>query len=376
MASGSMTQPSQCNPFSGRRWLIGTGPTAGGRWRYGQCVNRLWWIVVVASALIVGSCGDPTIESTGGAKRGTDDPVLFDAGTPIGDGFVVPTSSVALTQPITPEHVVDPSSWTVELVPDDPIDAMNDLVAQANRLGFELGGSTPTPCVYDNEVAESGTSNQEPWPPPASQTTPRSISCGVAGYRASDGVADRLWMTTGRRFIPSLGQSPGTEGSISIERLSTDTLAAHDGSYDYEPVAIAPLPDTFPPSEEPADPPKLTVGDSLIPTAEPGMWEVWEPQLVEGSRLVAPTHSPICQGGFASVLDITGSPDAVMAGYTEQIRAWSAEHGQPPTTSEILLFKRRVIRSEASIDGTSLSATMVIGLDGEPTRMNYTTCSG
>jgi hypothetical protein len=39
------------------------------------------------------------------------------------------------------------------------------------------------------------------------------------------------------------------------------------------------------------------------------------------------------------------------------------------------LFDRRVVRSEASVDGTSLSATMVVGLDGEPTRINYITCS-
>ncbi|HTN99697.1 MAG TPA: hypothetical protein VL068_03380, partial [Microthrixaceae bacterium] len=184
-------------------------------------MKRLRWSVLVVGALAVGACGDPTVERTAGAERGADDPVVFDRGTPIGDGFVVPASSVALTQPITPEHPRDPSSWTVELVPADPIDAMNDLVAQANELGFELGGSTPTPCVYDDEVAESGTSNQQPWPPPADQATPRSISCSVSGYRASDGVADRLWMTTGRRFTPSLGQSPGTSGSISIERLPT-----------------------------------------------------------------------------------------------------------------------------------------------------------
>ena len=330
--------------------------------------------MLVAGAVVVGACGDQTVEGTSGSERGADDPVLFDAGTPIGDGFVVPASSVALTQPITPEAPQGPSSWSVELVPDDPIEAMNDLIAQASGLGFELGGFTPTPCVYDDEAVDSGTSSQRSWPP-GDQPVPRSIDCSVSGYRVRDGVADRLWMTTGRRFVESLGELPGTSGSISIEQMSTDVLGAYDGPHDYEPTTIAPMPETFPAADEPPDPPELAVGDSLIPSVEPGLWELWEPQLVDGSRLVAPTRSPICQGGFASVLDITGDPDTVMAEYVEQIRAWSAEYGQPPTTSEIRLFDRRVVRSEASVDGTSLSATMVVGLDGEPTRINYITCS-
>lgn len=334
--------------------------------------------MLVVGVVAAVACGDPTAEQTGGAERGVDAPVVFDPGTPIGDGFVVPASSVGLTQPIAPEHRRDSSSWAVELVPADPVDAMNDLIAQASELGFDLGGFTPTPCVYDDEVPESGTSTQQPWPPPADRTTPRSVICSVSGYRAIDGVAERLWMETGRRFTPSLGQSPGTTGSISIERLSTAALGGHDGGHDYEPTTIAPMPDTFPPAGQRPEPPELGVGDSLIPSVElqPGMWEAWEPRLVEGSRLVVPTRSPICQGGFASVLDITGDPDTVMAGYSEQIRGWSAEYGQPPTTSETVLFERRVVSTDASIDGTILSATMVVGLDGEPTRMNYTTCSG
>lgn len=339
-------------------------------------MGRFGRVVLVAGAFVLGACGDQAVEGTGSSDIGGDHPVLFDAGTPIGDGFVVPASSVALTQPITPEAPQGPSSWSVELVPDDPIEAMNDLITQASDLGFELGGFTPTPCVYDDEAVDSATSSQQPWPPPADQPVPRSIECSVSGYRVRDGVADRLWMTTGQRFVESLGELPGTTGSISIEQMSTDVLMAHDGPHDYEPSTIAPMPDTFPAAHEPPDPPELAVGDSLIPSVEPGLWEAWEPQLVEGSRLVVPTRSPICQGGFASVLDITGDPDTVMAGYVEQLRAWSAEYGQPPETSEVRLFDRRVVRSEASVDGTSLTATMVVGLDGEPTRMNYVTCSG
>jgi len=333
------------------------------------------WAVLVAGAFVLGACGDKTVEGTGGSERGADGPVLFATGTPIGDGFVVPASSVALTQPIIPAAPQSPTSWAVELVPEDPIDAMNDLIDQASELGFDLGGFTPTPCVYDDEAVDSGTSSQKPWPPP-DQPVPRSIDCSVSGYRVRDGVADRLWMTTGRRFIGSLGEPPGTSGSISIEQMSTHVLGAHDGAHDYEPTTIAPMPASFPAAGEPAEPPQLAAGDSLISTVEPGLWEMWEPQLVDGSRLVVATRSPICQGGFASVLDVTGDPDTVMAGYVEQIRAWSAEYGQPPTTSEIRLFDRRVVRSEASVDGTSLSATMVVGLDGEPTRINYITCSG
>ena len=123
-------------------------------------------------------------------------------------------------------------------------------------------------------------------------------------------------------------------------------------------------------------PPDLAAGDALVPTDDPDMWQYWAPRLVEGSRLVVPTRTPVCQGGFAAVLDVTGDPDMVMAGYVEQLRESSAEFGLPPTTTEGTLFDRRVVHSVSSVDGTSLHAIMVVGLDGEPTRLNYSTCSG
>ena len=100
------------------------------------------------------------------------------------------------------------------------------------------------------------------------------------------------------------------------------------------------------------------------------------PRLVAGSRLVVPTRTPVCQGGFAAVLDVTADPDEVMAGYVEQLREWSAEFGQPPTTTAGTLFDRRVVHSVSSGDSTSLHAIMVVGLDGEPTRLNYSVCPG
>jgi hypothetical protein len=150
---------------------------------------------------------------------------------------------------------------------------------------------------------------------------PRSIDCSVSGYRVRDGVADRLWMTTGRRFIESLESHRG-RGSISIEQMSTDALGAHDGALTTNPRRSHRCQRPSAADEPPTSP--AAAGDSLIPTVEPGLWELWSRSWSTAPGSGADTP-PICQGGFASVLDITGDPDTVMAEYVEQIRAWSAE---------------------------------------------------
>ena len=329
------------------------------------------WSVLV---LVVAACGDPGVEPADGPGTAADGPHLFPTGTPLGDGFVVPAGSVALTQPIIdPNLTSSPPSWTVELVPRDPVEAMNDLVAQAHDLGFQLGARTPTPCTYDDDVPESGTTNQAPWPPPDGQPVPRSVSCSVSGFRAGDGVAELLSLRTSFGYRHAF--EPGAQGSISVEQLPAGEVVGPPGAHPVPAEPIAALPEDWSTDDGPP-PPDLAAGDALVPTDDPDMWQHWAPRLVEGSRLVIPTRTPVCQGGFAAVLDVTGDPDEVMAGYVEQLRESSAEFGLPPTTTEGTLFDRRVVHAVSSVDGTSLHAVMVVGLDGEPARLNYSVCSG
>ena len=55
---------------------------------------------------MLGACGDQTVEGMGSPERGAHDPVLFDTGTPIGDGFVVPAAkrNVAWDEVIRSTH--------------------------------------------------------------------------------------------------------------------------------------------------------------------------------------------------------------------------------------------------------------------------------
>ena len=330
------------------------------------------WSVLV---LVVAACGDPGAEPADGPGTAADGPHLFPTGTPLGDGFVVPAGSVALTQPIAgPYLAASPPSWTVELIPTDPIEAMNDLIAQALDLGFQLGTHTPTPCTYDDDVPESGTTNQTPWPPPDGQPEPRAVSCSVSGFRAGDGFVERLELSTTLGYRHAY--EPGARGGISLEHMSAGALDGPLGGQPVDSEPIAPMPEDWSTDEDLPAAPALKAGDALVPTDEAGLWEHWVPRLVDGSRLVVPTRTPVCQGGFAAVLDVTGDPDEVMAGYVEQLRESSAEFGLPPTTTEGTLFDRRVVHAVSSVDGTSLHAVMVVGLDGEPTRLNYSVCSG
>ncbi len=326
--------------------------------------------------LVVAACGDPGVEPAGGPGTAADGPHLFPTGTPLGDGFVVPEGTVALTQPIIGPHLSSsPPSWSVELVPSDPVAAMNDLIAQARDLGFQLGAHTPTPCTYDDDVPESGTTNQAPWPPPDGQPVPRSVSCSVGGFREREGIAERLWLTTSFGYRDALPGSAGGSGDVSLEQLPAGSLDGPFGGHAVPVEPIAPLPSDWE-TDDPPPAPALAAGDALVPTDDPYLWQHWVPRLVDGSRLVVPTRTPICQGGFAAVLDVTGDPDEVMAGYVEQLQEWSAEFGSPPTTTEGTLLDRRVVHSVSSVDGTSLHAITVVGLDGEPTRLSYSICPG
>ena len=202
------------------------------------------WSVLV---LVVAACGDPGVEPADGPGTAADGPHLFPTGTPLGDGFVVPDASVALTQPTTGPHLSSsPPSWSVELVPRDPIEAMNDLIAQARDLGFELGAHTPTPCTYDDDVPESGTTNQAPWPPPKGQPEPRAVSCSVGGFRAGDGFVERLELQTflGHRHA----FEPGAHGSISLEQLSAGAMEGPLGGHAVPAEPLAPIPETGSPT--------------------------------------------------------------------------------------------------------------------------------
>jgi hypothetical protein len=116
----------------------------------------------------------------------------------------------------------------------------------------------------------------------------------------------------------------------------------------------------------------IEVGDPLISERFPS-GGAGPQRLVDGSRPVIPPDADYGQGGFRAVLDITGDPDEVMAGYVEQQREWAAAFGGPPEVEESQLLGRRIVRSTAAVDGVVLEVVMVVGLAGEPTRMVYET---
>jgi len=264
------------------------------------------------------------------------------------------------------------SSWSVDLVLSDAVEAFNDLAQQGSDLGFELHLDYPSSlCIADSRSMDGGTA---PWPVPGSEGVPRALNCSVSGVRAGDDVTEQLLIHVNQTF----GDDPAATGSVTAQELTSETVQEMTSEFGGQltvgpvvaPTPVEPLPESYPQPPPPPAPPAIEAGDPLISQRFPS-GGAEPPRLVDGSRPVIPPESDYGQGGFRAVLDITGEPDEVMAGYVEQQREWAAEFGGPPAVEEFELLGRRIVRSTASVDGVVLVGVMVVGLDDEPTRMVY-----
>lgn len=313
-------------------------------------------------------CGDGGSGAKAVPEPSDDRPALFESGAPLGAGLVVPAGAVATTQPMPLPGRVSASAvsgWSVDLLLSDAAEAFNDLVQQSSDLGFELHLDYPSSlCIADSRSLDGGTS---PWPVPEADGVPKALNCSVSGARVGDGVVEQVLIHVNQTF----GDDRAAVGSITVEEMTPESAGQLTMGAVVAPTPVEPLPESYPQPPPPPVPPAIEVGDPLISQRFPS--GAGPQRLVDESRPVIPPESDYGQGGFRAVLDIAGDPDEVMAGYVEQQREWAAEFGGPPEVEEFQLLGRRIVRSTASVDGVVLEVVMVVGLEGEPTRMVYET---
>jgi hypothetical protein len=312
------------------------------------------------------ACSDASTE------RGAGEVAVLGPGTPIAQDFVVPEDAVLLAGPMP---VADArgreTGWIAHLRPRDPVSTFNDLASQAGERGFELGSFSSDPCsAVPDERSLGDVELDEPFGVLPAGVEPSSISCSGTGFRETDDGLERVFLNVEQRLY---GDRPTSVGTMEVTLLpeGSEPTPVGTGQFDLQPF----VPSQVRPSsrEIPMDPPDLSVGDALDPMAGTG-----GPTLIAGSRPAAPIDAPICQGGFRAALDVTGDPDEVLSAYIEQIRDAAEQFGRPPELSSTTLFGRRVEHAVATIDDASstMSATMVIGEDDEPTRLLLEQCNG
>jgi hypothetical protein len=276
-------------------------------------------------------------------------------GTPIAEGFTVPDGAELRMWP-TPVERFDSSApppepgsptpgeddfgdttdtgWFADLRVSDPVLAFNELAAQAAREGFAMISMREGDC----------------------QTWTGTTSCSADGYRERDGAVEhvRLWSQVSNNAEgsnASITVTPVPDGAVLPEFGDGPWQAKH-----FEPSTVDAVDidvDMSPPDVEPGD--RLS-SSRYNPTT-----------LAEGSKLVY----PIGGRGFCRVtIEVTGDPDEVFAAYVDHIDEWAEEHGGPSILRpEQQLFGRRTVAARAKVDGEVYSAEMVVGRDGEPTRI-------
>lgn len=258
-----------------------------------------------------------------------------------------------------------------ESSPADPVSTFTDLVAQAQDMGFELGSSMVDPCfaVPDERTVDDG-EHPAPFEPFPAGVEPKSITCNARGYREADAGTEQVDISTSQ-FLAS--DNPTSTGHLAVGPLPAGTAPRPIGTGQFDLQPLVPTTARAGSAEIPMEPPDLEVGEGFDPVRGADGHT-----LIAGSRLAAPVNERICQGGFLAPLDVTGDPDDVFAGYLEQVREAATAYGTAPETSSTTLFGRRIERAWATVDDASgtVTATMVVGTDDEPTRLLLERCSG
>ena len=305
----------------------------------GGDIVRVHWLAV--AVCVVAGCSSGQSSASDPEDLGAVP--LLGPGTELSDGFVVPEGAELMTWPTgdgfssDAEPVWGASMW----VTGDPIELFNDLAAQATELGFDVVEQDSGDCRILEQTPPY------PW-----------ISCFTDGYRVGDGVrSERVSMSVSVR-----GEA------VPVAQVGVDTVATErvgefgDGPWQlrrFEPVtARADAPDV---DLVPAD---VGVGDRLVDVD----WH--RTTLVEGSRLVVSGAESRCTAGMKAVVHVDGDPDEVFDAYADQLTAGGGAYGEPAEeTTRPDVLGRRIRTLTGAGDSSFATATMVVGLDGEPTRI-------
>ncbi|HTO01760.1 MAG TPA: hypothetical protein VL068_13905 [Microthrixaceae bacterium] len=334
-------------------------------------VRRIAGVVAVISLMVVG-CGESTpVESADEIAVVGDGPVVLGRGSPIAIGFTVPKATLLLMPPL-PQAGGEGESpgWTAYLRPRDPVATFNDLTTQAQKLGFELGVSSPDPCFADPDEQTLGNHER----PASFEAFPDgvesiAVECKTLAYREVDGVEEEVFIFTSQDFRQT---PPISRAEISLTRIpaGSDPRRVGTGRFDLSPLAQTNV--RAPKRDIEMAPPALRPGDPLSSLdGESGF------TLLEGSRLVAPVNESGGQGCLWAALDVTGKPEKVFEGYVDRLREMSLEYGSPPTLAKSALFERRIEQASTNTDdSTMVTLTLVVGTPDEPVRLMIERCKG
>lgn len=299
-----------------------------------------WWVLAVAACVVAG-CS--TGQSRAGDPENLGEVPLLGPGTELGDGFVVPERAELMTWPTGDgfSSDVEPVWKATMVVTGDPVELFNDLAAQAAALGFEVVEQDLGNCpVFD-----------------LTEPKPRT-NCNTDGYRLGDGnQSERVTMSV------SVTKDSLPVAMVGVEMIATERVVEFgDGPWQLR---------RFDPESGDADAPDVElvptdvrVGDRLVDVD----WH--RTTLVEGSRLVAAEASSSCAGGMKAIVHVDGDPDDVFDAYADQLRSRVGPYGEP--AEEVPrpdVFGRRIRMMGGAGETSQAGATMVVGRDGEPTRI-------
>ena len=268
---------------------------------------------------------------------------LLGPGTELADGFVVPDGAELMTLPTDEGFSSDAEPvWRASmLVTGDPIGLFNDLAAQATELGFDVVEQDLGDCrILD-------LTEPKPW-----------ISCRTDGYRLGDGSrSERVTMSV------SVSSEALPVAMVGVETVATDRIVEFgDGPWQLR---------RFEPETGEADAPGVDLVPSDVGVGDRLVEVDWHrTTLVEGSRLVAAEAASSCAGGMTAVVHVDGDPDEVFDAYVEQLTSRVGPYGEP--AEEVPrpdVFGRRIRMMGGAGETSGAGAKMVVGRDGEPTRI-------
>jgi hypothetical protein len=292
----------------------------------------------------------------------------FSPGEPVADGFVVPEGSELLLPPAPIENrTFDGSSaerrWTAWLLPERPVALVADVVGQAEAMGFSLTGQQRgTACLI-------GSNDQYPTvdlssPTPSEPLT--AIVCHVRGSREVDDRVETLYLRTEQA-------APGQFGIMNTATLTFERWPVGvNPTFPGEPLVPIPTDRLDLSLDVDLDPPPLEPGASISTSGT-------EATLIEGSEVVAPINDEICQGGFSTVLEVTGDPDEVYQGYVTQLRdwlTWVEPADREVDEEESMLLGRTIQHARVYGDDSSIYHVVMVAGEDEPVRLLYELCGG